>query len=338
MTKIKLAFVYALSLLPFSGLKVFVLRVFGAKIGRGVHIGLNTLIWTNDLSKVIIGNFVNIGNNIKLIPKVGVFIGDDSIIKDGSVITGKQTIKIGKSCYIGRDMFVDCEDEVIIGDRVFLSFTKIFTHNYSYSVFVKGYPVTKGSVRIGSDSWIGPNCFIVPGIKLAANTFVSPESMIISNTEPFVLYSGNPARPVMSIRNKIEHLNKTVDIKQNVIEILNSNFDFKKELNKEYENVIFNVYHDNNHSIFLLDVIDSDILEYFINLKIRKRNLLIITFNGNKDIFEENHDLVKKKITVFNISNSTYFPNNFTRNSMIFELKGILHEIGIFLSSTIESN
>lgn len=70
--------------LPVSGLKVFLLRLFGAKVGKGVNIKPAVNIkypW-----RLTIGNFVWIGENVWIDNLADVTIGDNVCISQGAML------------------------------------------------------------------------------------------------------------------------------------------------------------------------------------------------------------------------------------------------------------
>ena len=69
---------------PFSGIKVFLLRLFGAKIGKGVYIKPSVNIkypW-----KLVIGNYSWIGENVWIDNLDDVFIGNNCCISQGAML------------------------------------------------------------------------------------------------------------------------------------------------------------------------------------------------------------------------------------------------------------
>lgn len=115
-----------------QGWRRFVLRLFGAKIGKKVTIRPSVEItypW-----KVSIGDYSWIGDNVVLYSLGKITIGSNSIISQKSYLcTGshnyntlsfeifEKEIEIGNSCWIATDVFVGpgvkITDEVIIGAR-----------------------------------------------------------------------------------------------------------------------------------------------------------------------------------------------------------------------------
>jgi putative colanic acid biosynthesis acetyltransferase WcaF len=113
----------------FMGFKVFLLRSFGAKIGRGIVIKPNVNIkfpW-----KLVVGNDVWIGEGVWIDNLDRVTIGDDACLSQGALLlTGNhdyksssfdyknEPISIGNGVWIGAKTVVCpgviCEDESIL--------------------------------------------------------------------------------------------------------------------------------------------------------------------------------------------------------------------------------
>lgn len=106
------------SLLPSSGVRVFWLRLFGAKIGRGVNIkpGVNVKYpW-----HLSVGNYTWIGENVWIDCLVPVKIGSNVCISQGAVLlTGSHNYKKPAFDLI-TDGFV-LEDGVWIGARAIVN-------------------------------------------------------------------------------------------------------------------------------------------------------------------------------------------------------------------------
>ena len=137
---------------PFSKIKVSLLRVFGAKIGKGVvikpnvtikypwlleigdHVWIGEQVWIDNLAKVTIGDHVCISQGALLL------CGNHNYKKPSfDLIVGKITIEDG--AWIGAKAVV-CPD-VIVHSHAILSVGSVATKNLeSYSIY-QGNPATK---------------------------------------------------------------------------------------------------------------------------------------------------------------------------------------------------
>ena len=117
---------------PFHSWRRLILRIFGAKIGKGVHVYGGAKIWAP--WNLIIGDYTGIGNGVNLYSQGLITIGKNVVISQGShICTGthdyndlgfklitKQII-IGSNVWIAAEVFihpgVEIEDGCIIGAR-----------------------------------------------------------------------------------------------------------------------------------------------------------------------------------------------------------------------------
>ena len=98
-------FTILIKLIPFNTLKIFFLKLMGAKIGKNVKIGYLSTIHTTNYSNIAIGDFVQIGYNTNIkVSKLN--IGNFSIIGNDVQINGGGKLTIGRGCYI-PGLFID---------------------------------------------------------------------------------------------------------------------------------------------------------------------------------------------------------------------------------------
>ena len=146
-------FVFQTYLNPFSKIKAFILRFFGAKIDRSVTL------------KPCI--------NIKY----------------------PWNIEIGSHSWIGEKVWLDSLDRVVIGNNVCISQgAYLCTGNHDWSAPAFGLIIKP--IVIEDGAWIGAKAVILPGVTIATHSVVTAGSVINKNTEPYMIYAGNPAVPI----------------------------------------------------------------------------------------------------------------------------------------------
>ena len=153
----------------FPQLRVFFLRILGAKIGKNV----------------IIHN-VNFFNYYR---------------------TGFKAVKIGNDCYIGDDSLIDLADEIIISDSVTIAErVTILTHTnvgYRDHPLQKYFPSNTKPVTLEYGSFIGASVTILPGVKIGKCVFVAAGSLVTKNVPAYSMVGGIPARVIRTIDYKI---------------------------------------------------------------------------------------------------------------------------------------
>lgn len=152
-------------LMIFPQLRVYYLRILGAKIGRNV----------------VIHN-VNFFNYYR---------------------TGFKGIKMGNDCFIGDDSLIDLADEVIIYDSVTIAErVTILTHTnvgYRDHPLQKYFTSNSKPVTLKYGSFIGTNVTILPGVKIGEYSFVAAGSVVTKNIPAYSLVGGVPARVIRTI-------------------------------------------------------------------------------------------------------------------------------------------
>jgi acetyltransferase-like isoleucine patch superfamily enzyme len=120
----------------------------------------------------------------------------------------KAPLKIGKFCLIGQGV------TILLGSEHRPDWVTTYPFNFILDEFkeIKGTPITKGSVTIGNDVWIGMNAFILDGVSIADGAVIGACSVVTNNVEPYTIVAGNPAR-VIRKRFDRETINKLLKIK-----------------------------------------------------------------------------------------------------------------------------
>lgn len=160
-------------------------------------------------------NFKSVGKNIKISDKASIYnhekieIGDNSRIDDFCVISGN--IKIGRNVHITPQCLIAGGDKgIIFEDFTTIAYqVKIFTQSDDYSGMTmtnSTIPIQyknefKAEVLIKKNSIVGAGSVIMPGVTLEEGTSVGAMSLILSNTTPWSIYVGIPAKKIKN-RNK----------------------------------------------------------------------------------------------------------------------------------------
>jgi acetyltransferase-like isoleucine patch superfamily enzyme len=109
------------------------------------------------------------------------------------------SLKIGDGTYIGRFCQINAwesvtiEENVLIGDYVFISDCDHNFDNSKVPIIHQGDNF-KGKVHIKSGSWIGRNAVIMPGVIIGHNAIVGANSVVTKNVLDNSVVGGVPAR------------------------------------------------------------------------------------------------------------------------------------------------
>jgi putative colanic acid biosynthesis acetyltransferase WcaF len=134
---------------PFHVWRSFVLKLFGAKIGKGVHVYGGVKIWAP--WNIEIGDFSGIADGVKLYSQDKISIGKNTVISQGShICTGThdyndngfklitKPISIGNDVWIAAEVFV--HPGLIIEDGCVISARSVVTNNMPAWNICSGFP------------------------------------------------------------------------------------------------------------------------------------------------------------------------------------------------------
>lgn len=142
---------------PFHFWRSFLLRLFGAKIGKGVHVYPKVKIWAPwNLS---IGDFSGIANDVILYSQDKIEIGSYAVISQGShLCTGThdyqkkgfplytRPISIGNNTWVAADVFI--HPGVVIGEGCVIGARSVVSSSMPAWKVCAGYPCKPIKERI----------------------------------------------------------------------------------------------------------------------------------------------------------------------------------------------
>ena len=136
---------------PLHGWRRFVLRAFGAQVGRNARLYGSTRVWYPP--------------NLTL--------GEGALLGPGVNCYNQGRIEIGAYTVVSQGAHL-CASSHDISDRDFQLVLK---------------PIT-----IGERAWIAAEAFIGPGCVVADGCVIAARAALFGKTEPWGVYSGNPAK------------------------------------------------------------------------------------------------------------------------------------------------
>jgi acetyltransferase-like isoleucine patch superfamily enzyme len=174
--------------------------------------------------------FKRIGKNVKIHNRASIYhpenisIGDNVRIDDFTVIIATGEVDIGNYvqianfCFIGAKFGFFMEDFSTLAPRV-----AVFTASDDYSGEYMTNPTVpneftggkKGKVVIKKHAIVGTGSVLLPNITIAEGTSIGALALVRKNTQPWEIYSGVPARIILSRKKdllKYEKLKKLANI------------------------------------------------------------------------------------------------------------------------------
>jgi|SRR5690606_10436244 len=116
----------------------------------------------------------------------------------------KNILEIGEYSYIGMNTVINgFNAKVKIGSNVSIAQSVNIMADSgpnASSRMQEFFPMIKGSVTIGDNSWIGANSIIMPNVSLGEFCVVAANSFVSCSFEPYSVVGGNPAKLIRKLK------------------------------------------------------------------------------------------------------------------------------------------
>jgi len=179
---------YIIIFLP-SFLKITILKMIGAKIGKNVYIGYSLI----EANKINIGDNVYIGH-LNVIWRLNELrLENGSRIAMFNWISGarKGNFFLGKNSAITGSHYFESSNNIVIGENTIIAgkSSSFYTHGITPTNLDEKKPIF-----IGNWCYIGSNCGFVPGSVISDFTFVGMGTIVTKQfIENYILIGGCPA-------------------------------------------------------------------------------------------------------------------------------------------------
>ncbi len=148
----------------------------------------------------------------ELLRRYGVILGGKVTFKNNILIDNPdmtkgatkpyRNLQVGAGSYIGKGVYFDLYDEVVIGENCAVSAgVKFITHaNPESQVLKTYYPREQKKISIGDGTWIGANAVVLQGVSIGKNCVVGAGAVVLKNIADFSVVVGVPARMVKQLK------------------------------------------------------------------------------------------------------------------------------------------
>ena len=223
-------------------IKIFLYRLKGYRIGKGVSIGLGAVICGEKVEigdhtsigflTIIRGKEIKLGSHIRIgamtfFDTPYIEIGEGTKINEQVFVGGLQSadsrIVIGRNCTIMQFSFINPARPITIGDGCAIGgHCLIFAHASSLNHF-DGYPAEFAPIEIGNGVGLAWRVFVLPGAKIGDGTMVGANSLVSGTLPPRSMAVGFPARVVGRppvFPKPVSHAEKTELFRKIVAELI----------------------------------------------------------------------------------------------------------------------
>ncbi len=161
--------------------------------GRGL---LVRLLW-HCVNVLFLQNPLNLSSRLKvlLLRCFGAKVGTGVVIKPGVSIKYPWHLQIGDHVWIGENAWLDSLAPIEIGNHACVSQgAYLCTGNHDWTDPAFGLIVKPIVVEAGA--WVGARAVALPGVTVASHSVIAAGSVLTQNTQPYMIYAGNPAAAV----------------------------------------------------------------------------------------------------------------------------------------------
>lgn len=196
-------------------IKIFLYRLKGYRIGKGVSIGLGSVICGERVEvgdhtsigflTIIRGKEISLGSHVQIgsmtfLDTPYIEIGEDTKINEQVFVGGlhppDSRFVVGRNCQIMQMSFINPARSVVIGDDSGIGgHCLIFGHSSFHNQF-EGYATEFAPIEIGSRVGLAWRVFVLPGAKIGDGTMVGANSVVSGTLPPSSMAVGFPARVV----------------------------------------------------------------------------------------------------------------------------------------------
>lgn len=125
----------------------------------------------------------------------GMKIGKGSTIHMWAKFYNVRKIKIGEDSIIGEGVVLDGRDSLIIGNHVDIA-SEVMIYNSEHDVRDSSFMATSAPVTIGDYVFIGPRAIILPGIKVGRGAVIGAGAVVTKDVEDLSIVGGVPAKEI----------------------------------------------------------------------------------------------------------------------------------------------
>ncbi|HYJ86781.1 MAG TPA: acyltransferase [Pyrinomonadaceae bacterium] len=113
-----------------------------------------------------------------------------------------RNLQVGNQCYLGRELFLDLQDQIVIEDHVTISHrVMILTHTDAGTSPLKDefIATSQAAVVIHRGAYIGANATILEGVEIGEFSIVGAGAVVTGSVPAWSVVAGVPARVVRAL-------------------------------------------------------------------------------------------------------------------------------------------
>jgi putative colanic acid biosynthesis acetyltransferase WcaF len=139
----------------------------------------------------------------------GAKLTDSTRIRASATISCPWNLTMGEESSIGNEAIIDAQAPITIG-----RFVTISQHATLFAAALgpgaEAYTKNSGPapITIADDAWISTDAFVGPGVNVGEGALLGSKASAFTDLEPWMIYGGEPARPLKARPPVIERTQK----------------------------------------------------------------------------------------------------------------------------------
>jgi len=115
---------------------------------------------------------------------------------------GSKKLIIGENSYINREVLINNDVYVKIGDKCAIGYRVSFytTNHLIESKYKRAGKCINKEIVIGNGCWIGANSILLPGVNIGNGVVIASGSVVNKDCESNYLYAGVPAKKIKLLK------------------------------------------------------------------------------------------------------------------------------------------
>ncbi|MEQ3659066.1 MAG: hypothetical protein ABNH21_08925 [Glaciecola sp.] len=176
-------------------------------LGQEVSIGKNVTFIIPEGSTLTIGDYVTIGDSVRIVISGGnVDIGDWSTLHSNVLVLSGLGVSIGQHCWFGQNAVLDGTGELTIRNGVRVGmYSQIWSHVAAGEQIEGCTLFGTNPVNIEEDVWLVGTCTVGSGVTIGRKAICMNGSNVTKNVEANTVVAGLPAklRPGLSFYKEL---------------------------------------------------------------------------------------------------------------------------------------
>ena len=153
-------------------------------------------VYLKDPNRILLGTNISFGDNLYL-----------TAWSQYSINKSKVLITIGDNCDFGAFNHITSTNNIIIGNNCLTGkWVTISDNNHGATILedlrlppLKRAVVSKGTVIIGDNVWIGDKATILGGVTIGESAVIAANSVVTKDVPAYSVVAGNPARVIKKV-------------------------------------------------------------------------------------------------------------------------------------------